>query len=341
MKRIAVVLVVAIAADCAPPGKDDAAARPRLARTIVLPRDGGGAESGRFDHLAYDPKTHRLFIAAVTHGSLEVVDLEAGKSVASLRGLRTPLGTAFAAGTGRVAVTCAGEGMLRLYDARTLQEAGRTPVEDPDNVRYAAGRLYVAFSSGRHGGIAVFDEKKLTKVAELRLDGHPESFQLTPDAKRVFVNVPRSASTGAATVVAGNLETGKIESTWRLPDAGGNYPMAFDAKRHRLFVGARRPARLVCLDARTGRVLGKASCVSDSDDIFADEKSGHAFVIGGGGSIDVFSIADDGTPARIARVETARRARTGLLVPERRALYVPVPARGNHAAEVREYLLPE
>jgi hypothetical protein len=53
-------------------------------RTIPLPDTNGTNTTaclpGRLDHFAYDPATHRLFVAAVEHGSLEVIDLDRGNT---------------------------------------------------------------------------------------------------------------------------------------------------------------------------------------------------------------------------------------------------------------------
>ncbi len=40
------------------------------------------------------------------------------------------------------------------------------------------------------GAIALIDPASRTKVTEIRLKGHPESFQIDETGRRVFVNVP-------------------------------------------------------------------------------------------------------------------------------------------------------
>ena len=45
--------------------------------------------------------------------------------------------------------------------------------------------------------------------------------------------------------------------------------------------------------------------------------------------------------AKVASVKTASGARTGLLVPELRTIFVAVPKRSGQQAEIREYTLPE
>jgi hypothetical protein len=41
-----------------------------------------------FNHMPMDPGQHRLFAAAPTNGTVEIVDLKAGKALRSLKGER-------------------------------------------------------------------------------------------------------------------------------------------------------------------------------------------------------------------------------------------------------------
>jgi hypothetical protein len=54
----------------------------RLVQTIPLP-----GVSGRLDHMAVDLEKKRLFVAAVANGTLEVLDLDAGKVISSISGI--------------------------------------------------------------------------------------------------------------------------------------------------------------------------------------------------------------------------------------------------------------
>jgi len=84
------------------------------------PRSDAGVP-GRLDHFSYDPATHRLFVAALENGSLEVLDLNTGQRVKSIPGLSQPQGIAIGPPTGCAAVACGGDGLVRVYDTRTLE----------------------------------------------------------------------------------------------------------------------------------------------------------------------------------------------------------------------------
>lgn len=328
MRLVLVLLACLLAATraCAGPG-------PVLGRSIEMP-----GVSGRIDHLAYDPKTERLYVAALGNGSLEAIDLTRGERIKSVGGLREPQGVVFVPSMRRVVVACGGDGTVRAFDAETLEEIAKVGVgDDADNERLDADGTTIVVGYGG-GALAFLDGATLRKKGEIRLSGHPESFQLDPGAPRIFVNVPGDAPGGGRIEVADRAGRA-VTATWKLSEAGRNYPMALDAAHERLYVGCRRPARLLVLDCNSGKVVASPECVGDADDVFLDALTGRVLVVGGDGAIDVFEAREPGGFGRVASVKTAPGARTGLLAPERRALFVAVPRRPGHEAEIREYAL--
>jgi hypothetical protein len=218
--------------------------------------------------------------------------------------------------------------------------------------------VYVSHGDQAAGGIAVLDGTTWQIVRDIPYAHRPESFRLDPKSPRLFANVPgglRATSDGVFSVV--DRETGKVLSETTLTGLARNYPMSYDAEHQRVYVASRKPPVLAQIDARTSAVAAQASCSEDSDDLFYDEKSNCVFVIGGGyrpdmqdppqppaaarpdetGAIDVFSADSIGDLKLVGQVRTAPHARTGLLVPERRAIYVAVPPRDGADAEIREY----
>src|SRR5436309_10282371 len=96
----------------------------------------------------------------------------------------------------------------------------------------------------------VIDTEKGTKVADVELSGHPESFQLASNGERIFVNVPTA---GHVAVVV--WEKGAVVETWPIMEAKDNFPMALHETNHRLFVGTRNSATLLVIDPETGKTV--------------------------------------------------------------------------------------
>jgi DNA-binding beta-propeller fold protein YncE len=296
-----------------------------LTKTIAMP-----GVRGRIDHLDIDLSGERLFVAALGNNTVEIIDLRAGAVSVRLESLREPQGVAFVPKTGKVFVGNGG-GDVSVFSGTPLRATGKiVDLEDADNVRLdgAATSLYVGY--GR--ALAVIDANAHAIAARIPLAGHPESFQLEPDDPRVFVNVP---SAGQIAVV----DRGKREqvATWPVADAAANFPMALDAAHHRLFVGTRRPPRLLVHDTDTGKVVAALPISSDVDDLFYDAKRQRIYAICGEGVVNVIEQRDVHQYVTVGEVKTAPGARTGLFVAEHSVLYVAVPARGGSSAEIRAY----
>ena len=213
-------------------------------RTIALP-----AVSGRIDHLTLDATGSKLWVAALGNNTVEVLDLAGGKPLQSLSGPKEPQGICLIPDLKRIVVASGEDGMVRAYDDDRKVVASVSGLEDADNVRYdpSEKRLYVGYGKGALG---VLDRDKLTKLKEIPLDGHPESFQLEQHGQRLFVNVPT-----AQHVAVVDRKTGSVIARWPVKEAQANYPMALDEGHQRLFVVCRKPARLHAL-----RYAGRSPC---------------------------------------------------------------------------------
>ena len=160
-----------------------------LTQVQTIPLDG---VEGRIDHLGLDAKRKRLFVAALGNNTVEVVDLLAGKVTQHISNLRAPQGIGFAPEFNRLAVANDNDGSCRLYDGTSLEQIGAVELkDDADNVRYdkISRRFWVGFGDG---WLAAIDPESGKQVADVKLDAHPESFQLETRGKRIFVNVPNA-----------------------------------------------------------------------------------------------------------------------------------------------------
>ena len=326
MKRLVLAIVIAVASSClAVAEAGDAGIQ--LKQAIPLP----GVE-GRIDHFDFDAAGERLFVCALGNNTVEVVDLNKGERVHTISGVGAPQGVAFVPELNRLLVANDKGGVCNIYDADSFQLIGKVDfADDADNVRYdsASKRIYVGFGSGGIGIINAVDGKQ---VGSVKLAAHPEAFELEKQGHRIFVNVPT-----ARHVAVIDRDKGEVIATWKTDGAFGNFPMALDEARHRLFVGCRIPSKLVVLDTASGKPVTSVGISGDPDDIFYDSKRHRAYVICGAGKIDIIDQTDASTYKTLAKINTADGARSGLFVPERDVLFVAVPHRGSQQAEIRRY----
>jgi len=201
---------------------------------------------------------------------------------------------------------------------------------DADNLRYDATARAVVVGYGK-GALLAVDPKAGSPKSEIKLAGHPESFQLERGGTRIFVNVPT-----AKQIAVADRAKGQVVATWPV-SAFGNYPMALDEKGRRLFVGARLPARLLVHDIDSGKEVAKLETCGDTDDIFFDADRKRIYIVCGEGRVDIFRQEGADQYVREKPVKTAPRARTGLFVPEEQKLYVAAPAVGSAGARILVY----
>jgi DNA-binding beta-propeller fold protein YncE len=229
------------------------------------------------------------------------------------------------------------DGTCRIVDGQSLKTITSIQCgDDANNVRYdpKTARIYVGYGGG---ALAALDAKTGTKLADIKLAGHPESFRLETGSPRIFVNVPK-----ADHIAVVDREKGEVTSTWPLKEAKSNFPMFLDEANHRLFVGCRHPARILVYDygAPTGHLVTSLPISRDTDDLFFDPANKFLYVSCGQGVIDVIRQmdADHYSPAKT--ITTAAGARTSLFLPELRMFCLAVPHRENQLAEIRIFKTP-
>ena len=298
-----------------------------LKQTISLP----GVE-GRIDHFAFDPIGERLFVCALGNNTVEVLDLQKGERVHSITALGAPQGVGYVPSLNRLFVANDKGGICKIYDGKSFQPVGELNLkDDADNIRYdqATKEIYIGFGSG---GIAVVNPADGKQVGSIKLNAHPEAFQLEENGSRIFVNVPNSRQ-----VAVIDHNKGQVIARWKTDIASDNFPMALDEADRRLFIGCRLPPKLIVLNTDSGNVVAKVDISGDADDVFYDGKRHRIYVICGAGKIDIIERSDPNTYKELAKMDTLNGARTGFFVPNQDMLFVAVPHRGSQQAEVRGY----
>jgi DNA-binding beta-propeller fold protein YncE len=298
----------------------------KLVQTIPLP-----GLRGRFDHFSIDAKGNRLFVAALGNNSLEVIDLAAARRIQSLVGMSKPTGVLFLPESNQVLVANGDDGTIKIIDGGTYKVSHNLPgLPDADNLRFDS-KTKVAWLGYGEGTMANIDPAAAKILASVKLAAHPESFQIEDGGNRVFVNVP-----DAKQVAVIDREKRSLITVWPMETFQANFPMALNETDRRLFIGCRKPGRLVVFDTSTGKQVSDLQISGDTDDLFYDPVRQRLYVSCGEGFIDVVQASRD-TYQRTARLPTNPGARTSFFSPHLDRYYLAVPEQGNHKAEIRVY----
>ena len=298
----------------------------KLEKTIQLPD-----VQGRIDHMSIDVKGQRLFVSALGNNTVEVIDLKAGKRANTISGLKEPQGVLYVPGSGRLYVASSKDGTVKIFDATQLKLLKAVEYSnDADNLRYDSSRerIYVGFGDGALGEL----DSDGKKIGEIKLDSHPESFQLEKNSARIYVNLPKSRK-----IAVLDREKGTVLTTWGTGMSFNYYPMALDEQNHRLFVVTRLPARLLVMDTSSGKTVQTLSAVGDCDDVFYDHSRKRIYASGGEGAISVFEQQDADHYKEVGRIATVKGARTSFFSLDLSRLYLAVRRQGSSTAMIQVF----
>jgi len=320
MKSFAAALAIASALLVSPSWADETPFL--LERKIPL-----GEVRGRIDHLAVDLVRKRLFVAELENNTVAVIDLEAYKVMQVIPGLNKPQGLGYHPLTDTLYVANGGDGTAAIFRGDDYRPITRIPLgDDADNVRVDAvgNRVFVAYGNG---ALAVIDPTSRSKVADIELKAHPESFQLDRSTSRIFVNEPANQA-----IVVVDRAAGKAVGNWAT-GGGRNFPMALNDKAGHVVVAFRNPAKLGAFSMRDGAPVANVDLCADADDMFVDAKRERVYVSCGDGYLDVFDTRENAY-RRINHIATVSGARTSLFVPELDVLFIAARATASEPAAI-------
>jgi DNA-binding beta-propeller fold protein YncE len=307
---------LAIAVLASPPTAS--AADPPLKRIQTIDLKG---PVGGLDHLALDAKRSRLFVANTVNGSLDVVDLKAGKLLKQVPGQGGIRGIDYDSGSDRVFVGNGDGGICNVFDGGSYELLKSIPFgDDADNVRFnpRTNRVYVVHADKE---LAVIDAKDYSVRQPIALPTSVGGFKLESSRPRMYVNAKNDG------VIAIDTQDHKMIGRFAVAPAGVNAALAIDEPNHRLFVGCRKSPSLIVMDSDSGKVVASVPIPGDVDDVSFDSSRKRIFASCGEGAIAVIRQIDSDRYESIGTIATVAGARTSIFSPESGHLYLAVPRR--------------
>lgn len=285
-----------------------------------------GGEGG-WDYLTVDPEHHLLYVPRTTHTM--VIDAQTGKTVADIPGQKRNHGVALVPAAGRGFITDGSDGSVTVFDLKTYAVLGKVKTDDDsDGVIYdpASGKVLVV--CGDPGLLIPIspDIDLATGKADAPVDlgGKPEFLAADGEGKAYINLVDKNE------VAVVDTRTMQVVNKWPTAPGGAPTAMSMDTARHRLFIGCRRPQKLIVMDSDNGRVLADFSIGAGVD---ASKFDGDDFASCGDGTLTVVGETSPGKFEVVQTVQTPKGARTMGIDPTTRVLYLPTadlePARGH------------
>ncbi|GAB3627654.1 hypothetical protein PTE30175_02347 [Pandoraea terrae] len=286
------------------------------------------AYTGDFDHLAADVKGNRLFLAGEDGATLEVFNLKTGAHLKTVKGFEQPHGILYLPDVNRLIVTDSGAGMTKVVDGTNYQIIGSIPLTlGADSMHYDPSRKHLYIVTGGKNAepkmsktiVAEIDPRSGRTIGEMQFDtDFTEAMAAEQKGNRLFINV-----TGKNMVAVVDKASRRIIDTWPIKGAELNAAMALDEAHQRLFISTRKPFKLLVLDTKNGAELASFDAPERTNQVMFDEANQRIYMAGDN-YLGVIQQKGANHYEALANVPTAKGAKTAILVPELRRMYVAV-----------------
>lgn len=280
---------------------------------------------GDFDHFDVDVKGDRLFLAGEEGKTLEVFKLSTGQRIVELKGLETPHSLLWLPKKNELLVIDGEKGLI-WRDGKTLKvkRVKALGAASADSAAYdpASGRLFVV-TGGKDVSMPVSflnavdpNTGRTIWVTKFASD-HVEALAVEAKGGRIFIN-----DTARNELAVLDKATGKVLKSVKVKEAEQNAPIALDETTHRLFVVTRKPGKLIVMNADTLATLAEFAAPGRTDQVTWDPVNRRVYVTGGEGYVSVVEQIDADHYAEVQRAPSGAGAKTAILSPDAKRLYV-------------------
>lgn len=275
-----------------------------------------GGEGG-MDYITLDAKNHRLYVPRSTHTM--VIDADSGKTLGDIPGQKHNHGVALVPEAGRGFISD-GEGAVVIFDLKTNAVLGTLKARpDADGIIFDKASGLVLVVSGDDGVLMTIkpdvDPKTGSIDAPIDLGGKPE-FLAADGAGKVYINLEDKDQ-----VAVVDLKARKVLAHWPVAPGGSPVGLSIDTEKHRLFIGCRKPQKLIVMSTDDGKVLADLPITTGVD---ATKFDGHqAFASCRDGKLQVAGETAPGKFKIEQTVTTPVGAKTLDVDPETHKAYLP------------------
>lgn len=239
-----------------------------------------GGEGG-YDYITVDAQNHRLYVPRSTHTM--VIDATSGNTIADIPGQKHNHGVALAPELGRGFISD-GAGSIVIFDLKSNAVLGTVASkDDTDGIIYDKETGLVLSGAGDAGALVILKadaDPKSAAIESIDLGGKPE-FLAADGAGKAYVNLEDKDQLAVV-----DLKARKVLSHWPVAPGGSPVGLAIDTKNHRLFIGCRKPQKMIVMNTENGKIIadlpigaGVDATRWDGHQAFASCRDGHLTVI--------------------------------------------------------------
>jgi DNA-binding beta-propeller fold protein YncE len=183
-----------------------------------------------------------------------VIDADSGATVGDIAGQKHNHGVAVVPELARGFISD-GAGSIVIFDLKTNAVLGTVAAkDDADGIIYDKSTGLVLVACGDAGVLitlkAESDPKTAVIDAPIELGGKPE-YLAADGAGKVYVNLEDKDQ-----VAVVDLKARKVLAHWPVAPGGSPVGLAIDPQKHRLFIGCRKPQKMLVMSTEDGKIVG-------------------------------------------------------------------------------------
>jgi outer membrane protein assembly factor BamB len=240
-----------------------------------------GGEGG-FDYITFDAASRRLYVPRSTHTM--VVDADSGATVADITGQKHNHGVAVVPELARGFISD-GAGSIVIFDLKTNAVLATIAAkDDADGIIYDKSTGLVLVSCGDAGVLVTLkadaDPKTAAIDTPIEMGGKPE-FLAADGTGKVYVNLEDKDQ-----VAVVDLKARKVLAHWPVAPGGAPVGLSIDTEKHRLFIGCRKPQKMLVMNTDDGKVVADIPIAAgvdatrwDGHQAFASTREGKLSVV--------------------------------------------------------------
>jgi DNA-binding beta-propeller fold protein YncE len=276
-----VVAAMAAVLICAGPSVGSSQTAGRSSADYELVTDLHLGAPNFWDYLTYDPVGQRLYAAHVD--KIDVVDVKTGNSIGQVGPLKGAHGVAIVPELGKGYADSGQDGVVTVFSLADLHVLKTIKVsKDADGVIYDPESRSVLVVAGDSKNLTVISADQDSVLRTVSLPGEPE-FLAADGHGHVFINIADKAS-----IAKVDIGSGSLMAMWPLMGCQEPAGLGYDFRSDRLFSGCAN-ARLIVVDAATGRNLANLPIGSHSDAVVVDAARRRAFSANADGTLTVIA----------------------------------------------------
>ncbi|MBV9762493.1 MAG: hypothetical protein JO340_18175 [Acidobacteriaceae bacterium] len=275
--------------------------------------------TGAWDYLTVDPASHRLYVPRSTHTM--VIDADSGKVLGDIPGQINAHGVAVVPEFKRGFISDGGgKGAVIIFDLQTFVVLGKIAAQpDADGIIYDPAMNLVLVVSG-DGGVLMtvkpnIDPAHGTIDTPIDLGGKPE-FLAADEAGKAYINLEDKDQLAVV-----DLHSRKVLAHWPVSPGGEPVGLALDPQKSRLYIGCRKPEKIIVMNAKDGKILADLPIGAGVDATKFDD--GKAFASCRDGSLVIVTETSPGHFEIAQTVKTPLGARTMGIDSSTHTAYLP------------------